>query len=235
MEKKLLDHLQSMLKNCPFQVPQMRWIHDETGQIHGCAYPYLQGVPLTAEQLAALPSNQRHRLAEQLGSFLTLLHSIPINIGKSIGIPLRDRSYWSKHLDNIINYAGQHMEKEQKKSVKSMFEEFFAWTSFSPLPEAIIHGDLRSDHILVHPHTYDLVGIIDFGDACIGDPAFDFAGIWNEYGESFAQKVMGHYHSKDVDHPVPLLERVHRFYAKQADFYKMIYLVKDACDNRSEP
>jgi aminoglycoside 2''-phosphotransferase len=36
---------------------------------------------------------------------------------------------------------------------------------------ALLHGDLSPDHILDDATADRLTGIIDFGDACLGDPA----------------------------------------------------------------
>jgi len=48
-----------------------------------------------------------------------------------------------------------------------------AWPS-----EAVIHGDLREAHLLMTPDGARLAGVIDFGDAVVGDPAYDFTMFW---------------------------------------------------------
>ncbi|MHB8926136.1 MAG: phosphotransferase [Bacillota bacterium] len=44
-------------------------------------------------------------------------------------------------------------------------------------PVAHHHRDLSADHLLVDPQTLGLTGVIDFEDAAVGDPAFDFTGL----------------------------------------------------------
>jgi aminoglycoside phosphotransferase (APT) family kinase protein len=46
---------------------------------------------------------------------------------------------------------------------------------------AVIHRDFSEDHILLDPVSQRLAGVIDFTDASLGDPAFDFAFLWS-YG-----------------------------------------------------
>jgi aminoglycoside 2''-phosphotransferase len=41
----------------------------------------------------------------------------------------------------------------------------------------LIHADLGMEHVLVDATTTAVTGVIDFGDACVGDPALDFAGM----------------------------------------------------------
>jgi len=53
----------------------------------------------------------------------------------------------------------------------------------------LIHRDLSSDHILHDPATGSLTGVIDWGDACLGDPAFDLTGLLADYGAAFAEAV----------------------------------------------
>jgi aminoglycoside 2''-phosphotransferase len=56
-----------------------------------------------------------------------------------------------------------------------------------------LHGDLCADHILFDPKKRVITGIIDWGDSTIGDPAFDFLGIIDDYDKNFAQQVLTNY------------------------------------------
>ncbi len=46
-----------------------------------------------------------------------------------------------------------------------------------PLELRPMHGDLVPAHLLVCPDTGRLSGILDWSDACLGDPAADFGGL----------------------------------------------------------
>lgn len=47
------------------------------------------------------------------------------------------------------------------------------WTGVEP---RLVHADLGADHLLMHD-AVRLSGIIDFGDATVGDPVIDFVGL----------------------------------------------------------
>jgi aminoglycoside 2''-phosphotransferase len=61
--------------------------------------------------------------------------------------------------------------------------------AFAP---ALIHRDLGTEHILVGPDGR-LSGVVDWGDASIGDPAIDFTGLYRAVGQQLAAEVLGHY------------------------------------------
>lgn len=54
----------------------------------------------------------------------------------------------------------------------------------------LIHGDLSPDHFLTDPHLTSLTGIIDFGDAAVSDPVYDYVYLLEDCGEPFTRKVM---------------------------------------------
>jgi aminoglycoside phosphotransferase (APT) family kinase protein len=56
-----------------------------------------------------------------------------------------------------------------------------------------LHGDFMPDNIIVDPETGRLVGIIDWGNAAIGDPALDFIWFVLWRGWDFARSVLDAY------------------------------------------
>jgi aminoglycoside phosphotransferase (APT) family kinase protein len=55
-----------------------------------------------------------------------------------------------------------------------------------------VHGDLFDEHLLLDDAGC-VSGIIDWGDACLADPALDFAGLYAWLGEEFVRQVLDHY------------------------------------------
>ena len=45
-----------------------------------------------------------------------------------------------------------------------------AWPPFDPV---VLHGDLGLNNVSIHPESGRLLGVFDFGGACIGDPHID--------------------------------------------------------------
>jgi aminoglycoside 2''-phosphotransferase len=90
----------------------------------------------------------------------------------------------------------------------------------------LIHGDLAPEHILCNPEAGSITGVIDWGDACLGDPALDFAGLFSLGGEKLVDRVLAYY-------PRPLDEtfrRRVRFYHTIAPAYEIRYAL--TCDDR---
>jgi aminoglycoside phosphotransferase (APT) family kinase protein len=59
------------------------------------------------------------------------------------------------------------------------FRDFYAGTPPPPAPgpPVLAHGDLVPEHLYLDAKTHRLTGLIDWGDACFGDPAQDVAGL----------------------------------------------------------
>lgn len=57
-------------------------------------------------------------------------------------------------------------------------------------PGALLHGDLKPAHIFVTPD--DRVGLIDWGDACVGDPRLDLARMSMAGATAFAIFMSGY-------------------------------------------
>lgn len=60
----------------------------------------------------------------------------------------------------------------------------------------VVHTDLHEGHIICTGEQ--LSGLIDFGDAMIGDPAWDFASLYYFHGERVLNTVLGAYESNGI-------------------------------------
>ena len=60
-------------------------------------------------------------------------------------------------------------------------------------PLRMIHHDLSSDHLIADPLTGRLIGILDWTDAILGDPARDFVPLVTFAGWRFVDDVLEHY------------------------------------------
>jgi aminoglycoside phosphotransferase (APT) family kinase protein len=65
-------------------------------------------------------------------------------------------------------------------------------------PPRLFHADFSAEHILLSSDRRQVVGVIDWTDAEIGDPAFDFGYLWVWQGEPLVTEVIRHY-LRDVD------------------------------------
>lgn len=84
---------------------------------------------------------------------------------------------------------------------------------------ALIHGDLAPEHMLVDPATGVLTGVIDWGDAGIGDPALDFAGLVGVLGDAELNDVLGAYETDDAE---AITWRA-RFYRELSPMHELLF------------
>lgn len=94
------------------------------------------------------------------------------------------------------------------------------WDDYQGTP-SFLHLDFRGDNILVDPESGRLAGVIDWGNAAVGDPALDFMWLVVWRGWPFAQAVLGNY-ARPVD--AAFVRRVERKAELQA-------LLSPPCDH----
>jgi aminoglycoside 2''-phosphotransferase len=58
---------------------------------------------------------------------------------------------------------------------------------------SVLHGDFKHNNIIVDPASGRLVGVIDWGNAAIGDPALDFMSLVLWRGWRFMHAVLRTY------------------------------------------
>jgi aminoglycoside phosphotransferase (APT) family kinase protein len=66
------------------------------------------------------------------------------------------------------------LDVDERSDAEALFAEVETLTGFEP---ALTHSDLGSEHLLCRDGR--LVGVIDWGDARVGDPALDYAWLLN--------------------------------------------------------
>jgi aminoglycoside phosphotransferase (APT) family kinase protein len=77
-------------------------------------------------------------------------------------------------------------------------------------PLRFLHGDFRDGNLIVDPASGRLVGVIDWGNAAVGDPALDFMTLVLWRGWEFMQRALGAYELPTDDQ---FLDRV-RYHAQ---------------------
>ena len=176
-ERRLLEALRRV---SPLPIPDYRWI-STTGDFAG--YPMIPGRALSERLFARLPGAVQERVCEEIGGFLAGLHQLPASLISSSGGATR--ATW-----NGADYARRYQVRRARfaaglpRELLIRLDRFFE--SFPQVvdqaPRVLIHGDLSEDHILLAPGADRLGGVIDFTDAGVGDPAFDFTFLW-AYGD----------------------------------------------------
>ena len=171
----------------PVAVPSFEHISREPLFV---GYRLIRGAPLVDED----PNGVR--------AFLEALHAFD-----PAGLPV-------ERLDWVEAYRNQCAEferlvfplfdKDRHAEAKGLFAETETLEDVKPV---LLHADLGPEHLLVRDSR--LVGVIDWGDARVGDPALDYAWLLN-----------GPFADWEVD---ANLRRRARFYHRLAPWYEAHY------------
>ncbi len=136
--------------------------------------------------------------ARQLGEFLTALHGFPLEQAAAAGIPEGSPAQWREEYRRFYQTVRQRvfplLEAEKQRRIAAAWEGFVRDNANFCFQPALIHGDLSGEHILFDVGQGGITGVIDWEDAAIGDPAFDFTGLLGDYGPEVAQRVLAAYH-----------------------------------------
>jgi aminoglycoside phosphotransferase (APT) family kinase protein len=153
-EVELLPVLAPLL---PVEVPQFEYVSREPWLV---VYRLIRGDPLVTED----PDGVR--------AFLEALHAIDI---AAVPAPRPDwLETYREQTEEFRRVALPLLDSDERAAGEARLAEIETLTGFEP---ALTHSDLGSSHLLVRDGK--LAGVIDWGDARVGDPAIDYAWLLN--------------------------------------------------------
>lgn len=227
LEKELCTILSHSLQE--IEIPKYHLLYkNDCNTVPFCSYyPLIHGEPLTSELVAKLEKKELEVIITQLATFLATLHSIPLKRTETLGFPIeKTLTYWKELQTKLNQYFTNSLTSLQKSALNRLFENFFTCITKSTFQNAIIHADFTHHHILFNNLHKNISGVIDFGDAQIGDPAFDFAGLYYDFGREFTTSVYEQY-SALISHRDPLLiHRTTTFYQYSPLLHNLIYNIE---------
>ncbi|MDX6249229.1 MAG: hypothetical protein QOF10_2589 [Kribbellaceae bacterium] len=141
--------------------------------------------------LTWLPVEHQDHLARQLAHFLSELHSISLETARGLGM----RESWGTA---DLRAAFQRATSFLDRSTRRWIDDELTKLEHTDLPTAPVHADFRPDHWYCDVE-FNLVGVIDYGDSTIGDPALDFARIPDDLGDGFLDLLLDHYTGPRTD------------------------------------
>lgn len=168
-------------------------IHESDG-VAAFPQPFFVYQKLTGTAMGAVALNdtEHQEAAKQLGRFLSELHAFPVERAAAIGVPERIGARWRQRYVNLRPRVEHDiyplLTSDETAFLTSFWGGFLAREDLVSFTPSLIHGDLALDHILVDA-TGSVTGVIDFGDARVGDPALDFAG----FDAPLRTRVVAHY------------------------------------------
>ncbi|EJS01164.1 MULTISPECIES: aminoglycoside phosphotransferase family protein [Bacillus] len=227
LEKELCTILSHLLQE--IEIPKYHLLYkNNCNTVPFCSYyPLIHGEPLTTELVAKLEKKELKAIITQLATFLAALHSIPLKRTETLGFPIeKTLTYWKELQTKLNQYFTNSLTSLQKSALNRLFENFFICIAKSTFQNTIIHADFTHHHILFNNLNKTISGVIDFGDAQIGDPAFDFAGLYYDFGREFTTSVYEQY-SALISHRDPLLiHRITTFYQYSPLLHNLIYNIE---------
>ncbi|MGG0277128.1 aminoglycoside phosphotransferase family protein [Bacillus rhizoplanae] len=225
-EKQLYEVLSPMLQTQQIEVPNYHILYkNKVDTIPVCSYyKIIHGKPFKPSYLHNLSINEKTKIVTQLASFLAAFHTVPITLAKEWGFQVEQTpEYWKKLYMKLKHYLFTTFTIEETKRLNTLFQTFFEQLYTSSSPQTVIHADLTHNHILFHPLLRHIAGIIDIGDAQIGDPAFDFAGLYADYGHAFTLEVYEEYTSLTNRTDTTFFERIISFYQYSPILHDLVY------------
>ncbi len=157
-----------------------------------CAgHRFIDGEPADVVQPSLHP-----RLAADLASALGAVHGIPLDSAREVGLvevdqPHAARADW---LERGLRHAAE------LRGSDPVVDRAVRWLAEEPdplrrleAPARVIHNDLSPEHLVADRATGALVGILDWTDAVLGDPARDFVPLVAFGGWPLAEAVLARY------------------------------------------
>jgi aminoglycoside phosphotransferase (APT) family kinase protein len=179
--------LPMLAASLPVSVPSFEYVSRDPLFV---GYTVIRGEPLVDED------------APGVRAFLDALHALDPS-----GLPVDPVDWIDAYRNQCVEFANLVLplvDSDERRRAQQLFAEVETLVGFEP---ALLHADLGPDHLRVRDGR--LVGVIDWGDARVGDPALDYAWLLN-----------GPFADWDVD---PDLRRRARLYHRLGPWYEAHY------------
>ena len=191
-EIAVLDHLAGRVEA---SIP--RYTHVPHG-LAFAGYPLIRGDRLTPELFHQLPTTEKTLIASQFGALLAAFH---LQDTSAPPMDLVPHSYQPENLDFVRGIVENNLPDvftaDEMRTAREICDEVAALQS-TLLPRVFLHYDIHARHLYWDRRGAQgesepgRLGLIDFTDMCLGDPAIDFAELY-EYGPRFVEDVLARY------------------------------------------
>lgn len=209
--KREKDVCDSIRDNLSVPIPHYLYFSDTCPSFKAVGgYQKLEGT-----SLEKIPTFDQTKIAHQIGQFLSELHVINPNEEFSHEKAHTELTEFYHHIQKA---AFPLLNKKEQQWTHSLFEDFLDDRKYWHFAPVFVHGDFDSSNML-YQSGEGICGIIDFEEAGMGDPAWDFCCLLAEYGSTFLKTVLKSYQGiKDET----LLKRI-RFHSKRTIFHEILY------------
>ncbi|MFW6109688.1 MAG: aminoglycoside phosphotransferase family protein [archaeon] len=212
---KELELLPILNERLTLKVPNPIYARTNGKPPHYMAYKRIPGEPLTRK--AAKSLNQDY-LIETICNFLSELQDTPISLFSQVPVYTGEewRDKYRELFSQVIEKITPMLETSTVEAIAEVFDEPLNASDFFDYVPTLIHRDLTSEHILYSGDQ--ITGVIDWGDACFGDPAFDLTGFIMDYDSTLVENLID-----ALKVPAHYLKRA-QFYARISVFHGALYM-----------
>ncbi len=169
--------LRALAHDPTLPTPRVLYRGDLVGGSTDWNWPYVFMTRMKGRILGAdwteLPPSARTFLAEQIGKALKRIHAVS---------PTPDLSelwklHWPRGFSEFLVRQQESLLLDNEVASLPIGDDLreLSLSGLGPSWPSILHGDLTLDHVYHDRGT--LTGIIDFGDAKLGDPLYDFVSL----------------------------------------------------------
>jgi aminoglycoside phosphotransferase (APT) family kinase protein len=161
----------------PLPVPVPRIVSEDPLVLR---HAYLPGGPCAGTSAA-------HGRA--VGAFLRALHAVDVDAAVAHGLLEGEAAFRAGQeiRDRMAAEVLPRLPDRLRSDGRGLLER----AAVPPVDPCVVHADLGLDHIRVTGE--EVTGIIDWGDACVGDPAIDLAATTLGAAPAFAAAVVDAY------------------------------------------
>ncbi len=214
-EIQLLSYLKKRIK---VGIPEYTYVSKDKSL---AGYEMSNGRELKSSHFKRFTGSEKELFAKQMADFLTNLHATPNSAISKFNISVNNpKKDYNELVSNTEKFLFPRINKKEVSVIEKYLDELKVTLDHSNYPNVLTHNDLTWEHILWNKDN-NKVNIIDFSDRTFGDPAIDFAGLW-EYGQIFVNRVYGLYKGKKDDQ---LLHRSQLYFKRIP-----LFIMKDALD-----
>ncbi|BCJ74942.1 hypothetical protein CS0771_44860 [Catellatospora sp. IY07-71] len=163
----------------------------------GClAYHKLPGLPLIGLPVARR-ADGRTAVAAALGEFLAALHSVPVDrVAQLVGVDDEPLRRWLDEAAELYADLASVVPSAHRPAVEAFLD--------APPPAdgshilVFSHNDLGIEHVLVDDSGSEVTGVIDWSDAALCDPAYDFGLLYRDLGPDALHAALRGYRADAV-------------------------------------
>ena len=140
------------------------------------AYKAIEGMVASRDVVSTLNSERRARFGATLGAFMARLHGEPTE--KFDFLPQRYGEELLRQLRENLERIGS---RDPGGRVGGLLQETLdTWEDVRNGNDVkvLLHQDLHGQNLICDPETGDLIGVLDFTLAWIGDPLWDFPEVY---------------------------------------------------------